>query len=279
MKTIAFLVLALLISPVLKAVESSKAIHLRLGMKYADALNQLKDVGAKPFECSYRYGHAQDAPAPYFTYSWFTLPSGMSVEIHGDKKQKSDDLLTTSLRVCNSTMLFCCKGEIWYDVDSIRLLDGKPCLGKPTVWVAGEEKSREVATHLFKGMTFAEARKMLEKAGVKPLPSGNSWLAQMPEGGKWMRYATKCRNDDCEIIINFGSEDSRPDNVIRTLLIEAAKPQENDRKMSKNKIECEFLDLKEPLREEWYWAFGEDWSWNPKGNREEEALKAAGQRR
>jgi len=279
MQTIALIALALLVCPVLTALEPTKAIHLRVGMKYADALNQLKDVGAKPFECSYRYGHSPDAPAPYFTYAWFTLPSGMSIEIHGDKKQKNDELLTTSLRVCNSTMLFCCKGEIWYAVESIRLLDDAPSLGKPTVWVDAEEKVHDVTAHLFKGMPFTEAQKMLEKAGVKPLPSDEAWLGQMPEGGKWLRYAIKSYNDDCEIILNFGSEKPRADAVIRTMLIEATKPQEIDHKEARYKVECEFLDLREPLKKGWYWAFGESWSWKPKENGQEDNLKAAGQRR
>ena len=280
MKTIALLALALLACPVLKAEEPSKAVCLRLGMKHADALIQLKGVGAKPFECSYRYFHLSGAPpAPYFTYTWFTLPTGMSIEIHGDKKQQNDDLLVKSLRVCNSTMLFCCKGETWYHVDSISLLDEEPGLGKPTAWVDGGKKAHDVTAYLFKGMPFTDAQKMLEKAGVKPLPSDDAWLGQMPEGGRWMRYAIKCHNDDCKIIINIGSANPRADNVIRTLLIEAAKPQEDDHKEARYKVECEFLDLKEPLKKGWSRAFGESWSWKPKENGQADNLKASGQRR
>lgn len=282
MKTLLLLTLSLLVCPFVQAGESSTSVQLRLGMAHADALRQLKDVGAKPFPCSYKFGSGSspDQPRPYFEYGWFTLPNGMSVEIHSDKNGENDERLVTSLQVCNSTMLFSCKGEIWYSVKSINLADEVTTVDSPSVWMESEEKSREVTALLAKGMPFSKSRKILEAAGLKPLPVDDTWLGQMPKGGKWERYSMKSRDEDCELILHFEEENPGPDTKLKLMLVEATKPKEKDNEAVRYKIECEFLDLKEPLRKEWHWAFGESWAWKP-GEKEDSVLQKAakGQRR
>lgn len=263
MKTFPILAFALLNSPFVLAGDAVKSLQLSLGMEYQEALSQLKNAGAHPFRCSYKYGTPAGGPRPYFVYGWFTLPNGMSISIHGDKEVKNRERQVTDLSICNSTMLFCCKGETWYTVKSVSSTNGMTVVGSPSIWIEAENKSREIAPFLIKGMVFSECEKILKTAGLKHLPVDDAWLVEMPKEGKWERYSMKCGDGEYELILNFHNESHLATTKLKLMIVEATKPKKDGNEAVRYRIECEFLDLKEPLEKNWYWAFEQPWAWKP----------------
>ncbi len=251
-----------------------ESISLRVGMSHADALASLERVG-KPFACSYLYGSLSGKPLTYFTYKWFTLPNGMSIEIHGDKQTEDQELLVTHLALCNSTMLFCCKGETWYSVDSVSVTAETPSLQNPR---PARGASSAEGPFLLKGMPVTNVTQLLHAVGAKSLTASQSWLAKMPKTGRWKRYTLK-GNRDMELILNYGAEEASLNGKLQLILIEATAPKRADARSTRYTIECEMLDLSAPLTKEWHWAFGPAWSWKPEEEGTKSLMKSAGQRR
>ncbi len=220
---------------------------LKVGMIYQAAIEQLGKAGAEVFVCSYGMGMQFDPNKPsYTTWGWYTLPDGLSVWIIGDKENKSDALKITGLKLCNSTMLFCCKGESWYRVDSINLANGKSI-------ISGLKGNK-----IHKGMEAHMAAAVIKRANLTQLDGDANWLCQFPERGRWLRYALP---EKMELILNIEQEGEG--EFVRLILVEATVPAEQDEPEKMCKVECELLDLDKPLREDWCWAFGEGWEWKP----------------
>jgi hypothetical protein len=199
----------------------------------------------------------------------------MSVEIHGDKQRKDQELLVTYLAVCNSTMLFCCKGETWYNVDSVSLLADTPSIQNPRA-AAGD--SPPVGPYLLKGMPGTNVMQVLDAVGAKQLPVSEAWLAGMPRTGRWERCVLEGHRD-MELILNYGDEEAPLGHGLRLILVEVTRPKGKDGQAVRYKVECEMLDLSAPLREDWHWAFGPAWSWKPGEADLTGRMKSAGQRR
>jgi hypothetical protein len=246
---------------------------LRPGIRYADALASLKRAGAEPFWC----GYMLEIEGPY---SWFTLPSGLSVELCGDKGALDRPALVTTLAVCNSSMLFCCKGETWYQVDSVSLVTNSFVVDHPLARGSNwkDDALRSVEHYVYKGMYFSNVTNALVAAGATALPVTEAWLAQMPRTGEWHRYRLN-KHPDLELILNFGFETSPPDQTLRLMLIEATKPKDQHSDSARYKVECELVDLADPLEKNWHWAFHDVLAWKPGDRARTDRMKALGLKR
>ncbi|MCX6921744.1 MAG: hypothetical protein NT154_00770 [Verrucomicrobia bacterium] len=199
----------------------------------------------------------------------------MSVEIHGDKQSKDQELLVTYLAICNSTMLFCCKGETWYKVDSVSLLVDTPSIQNPRV---ADADSPPVGPYLLKGMSVTNVMQALAAVGARQLPVSGAWLAEMPRIGRWQRYVLEGHRD-VELILNYGNTEAPSRDALRLILVEATTPKGQDGLAVRYKVECEMLDLNAPLKNRWHWAFGSAWAWKPGQADRTGRMKSAGQRR
>ncbi len=260
MRTILALLLALLPCAGCMTTSAPQGVRLRMGMPHAQAMEQLRDAGAREVAVSYQL--LSPGPRAQFTNGWFTLPNGMSVEIHGDRKNASEPLLVTYLAICNSTALSGCRGETWYTVSEASLLADEPALSTPcSLAESGERK--DVVTYLFKGMRYDVIRQMLAQAGMKRLQVDEDWLEQLPPEGTWARYAREDRVDAPEVIFHFREGADFADDVVSLILVEVATPAEGQRPVARHRVACEFLDLSEPLKVRWHEAFDETCAWKP----------------
>jgi hypothetical protein len=260
MRTITALLLALLSCAGCMTLPDAQGVRLRLGMPHAEAMAQLRDAGASEVAVSYQLlspGHRV-----HFTNGWFTLPNGLSVEIHGDRKDAGSPLLVTYLAICNSTALSGCRGETWYTVSEASLLADEAALATPCRLAESGER-KDVQAYLFKGMRCDVIRQMLAGAGMKRLQADEAWLVQLPPEGTWARYSREGRADAQEIILHFKEGADFADDVVSLILVEAAAPAEGQRPAARHRVACEFLDLSEPLKERWHEAFDESCAWKP----------------
>ena len=217
--------------------------------------------------------------SPFWSVSHWTLPNGLSVSVRTDKLCEDDPLRVMGLAFANSTMLFACKGESWHaglgvelNEDSCRL-EGLTTRGpKPKEGA----KATPGTVYLWKGMTKDAAVKALDSAELKQMPMNEAWKNQLPQTGQWLRYSL---GGDTELAVNLDFGQDRHAPTVRWIIIEAAKPTSPDKDPARYRIECELVDLKKPLQDRWYWAFGEAWSWDPSDPDRMWRLRATGQRR
>ena len=217
--------------------------------------------------------------SPFRTTSYWTLPNGLSMRIDADKSCEEDPLKVQGLAFANSTMLFACKGESWHPASGVELA-GKRCrLDKVTTWKPGPKdnsKTPPEPVYLWKGMEDAAAVEALKSAKLEKLPMDGKWTEQFPKSGQWHRYSL---GEERELAINLDSRGDDCPPLVRWIIVDAAKPAGSDGDPKRYRIECELLDLKSPLREDWHWAFDEKWSWDPDNPDRVRRLRAAGQRR
>ncbi len=228
-----------------------QTLDLEVGMSYDEAMSRLEEVGAKNFLCSYEMDIDMKKPMSWSGSIYKILPNGMSLHIVGRKQAEGEELKVTSISVCNSSSLFCCKGESWYGVSGIHL-------DRDKVRFAGLK-----GNYIIKNMPAADARTAIKRAGLKKLNAA----------GDWERYALAGSGGRVLVMI---CEGDGADETIATILVEAAKPREPDKTY---KIECEMLNLAEPLRDDALWAFGDRWSWRPRNEKERKRMLECGQAR
>jgi len=254
---------------------AARPLKVAVGGNYDDAESSIKASGGEPFLCSYSY--SLDPQRPFLTYSWHTLPNGMSVQLIADKDKPRDPLRITRIAICNSTMLFCCKGETWYSVKEVKL-HGQQVelkdLAIGTLWEGErpeEQDKRLIFVH--KGMRSEHFSRALLSAGIKELPLADEKRAELPSQGHWRRYDL---GEARELLVQLVDEDGEPPRIA-VFVVEATTEQRQATPGKRTRVECELLNLHQPLRVGWSWAFGEKWSWKP--DIESGRVKSAGQAR
>jgi hypothetical protein len=215
---------------------------VRIGMDIEDAVRLIKESGGRTFECGYKYEHLN---------SCMTLRSGMTVHLHGSPT-------ISWIEVCNSTILHCCKGETWYRVDSIDpRADRATFAVAPNRWVS-------------KGMSRIEIERVLEAAGCRRGDADEAWLASLPKRGEWRRYSLP---EGVTLVANVSARD---ESTVDLLILEATTGGDPPWPCRRVRVECELVDPISPLRNDWSWAFGKDWEWNPE---DPDCIKRRGNRR
>jgi len=128
--------------------------ELKVGMVYDEAIRMLEAEDAAIFNCGYSF-IIQEGKESHEEHSWYTLPTGLSVVITGDKENKSVQLKVVKLEVCNSSMLFCCKGESWYPVEVLKL-------GRESILFQGFK-----GAIIHKGMRLEDALRVIAQVKLK----------------------------------------------------------------------------------------------------------------
>lgn len=217
--------------------------------------------------------------SPFASVSYWTLPNGLSVMLHTDRLRETDPRRVTGLAFANSTILFACKGESWYPARGVEL-EGDRCrlvgLAARPFGPGEGDKVDPSPVYLWKGMPGATAEEALKSAKLKALPMPAAWVERFPKSGRWLRYSLE---GDTELAVNVDSGRDGRSPIVRWIVIEATKPASPDNDPGRYRIECELVDLKRPLEDNWHWAFHQAWSWDPSDPDRMRRLRSAGQRR
>jgi hypothetical protein len=243
-----------------------------VGMTHDQAIAALQQVRAVPFSCTYEIKH----PSPSFKAEWFTLPDGLTVQLFSDKKDNALSITVTDVAICNSTLLFCCTGETWYHLQTLRLPAAERTLDEPKTWSYESSMERPVGAYLWQGMSESAAQAMLSRATLKLLTDAPG-LTDLPPG-RWLRYGLRSLDDNIEIALNFDGQAGR-EGTLRLILVSAIRRQTGESPAKRVRIECQFVDLGEPLAKLWYRLFDDPWTWKPGKEAEKAALIAKGQQR
>jgi hypothetical protein len=218
--------------------------------------------------------------SPYWSMSHWTLSNGLSIGLRIDRLQEKDPLRVTSLSIANSTALFSCKGESWYPVQEVELYKNNTCrlvcLAEQQGPPNSDSRQRPAPVYLWKGMSGDAALKALDASKLKPLPMDSDWKKQYPKSGRWLRYSL---DGHTALAVNLDSESERTPPSVRWIIIEAARSKDGEKTSATYRVECELVDLRNPLRPDWDWAFGAAWSWDPNDPDRMQRLKETGQRR
>lgn len=239
---------------------------IQTGMPYETALQIVQESGAEEFACGYKIARVvpfgEEFPEfPKTEYIWFTLPNGMSIHLYGSQ-ERAEPLILTNLKVCNSTSLFCCKGETWYVLDKLSWNKERVV---PT-WTKKPDQPEQKFIHL--GMSISDAEKVLLTLNRKSKPLPGEIRNELEKPELWKSYPLK--NNQLLICVE--------NKHLSRIVISAIKPSEESTKKEKVWIALEMVDLQVPLKDSWFWAFHEEWDWKP-GNKNEKELLRRGQRR
>ena len=177
------------------------------------------------------------------------------------------ELLVTHLAVCNSTALFCCKGESWFALDEIAASLEK------TVVIGGFHGVEGKRNFLHVGMGMEEVIEILAAAGIAKESLSEQIHGKLRNPESWHQY----RLGSGDLLVEFASGDAGVPNV-RQMVISGNKPASGANAAEEFWIESEVIDLHKPLKEGWYWAFSQRYAWNPSED-PDPRIRGAGQRR
>ena len=251
------------------------SLRLEAGTPYSSAMAALRRSGASEFACSYRYFFPPDKPRPFFRYAWYTLRNGMSIEVNGDRKTNGEQLRLTSIEVCNSTILFCCKGETWYKLQAAGI-DGERSVLTGLVRRSQDDGDAEEdqCSFIYKGMSTPDAEAALEAVGAREARLADELKNTLADRDNWRQYGLGGRH----ILLHCGTPDGDAP-VLREIVVSAQKPASGGSAAADYWIEFEVLDLQRPLGERWHCAFDDKCAWRPGGQHSRDWLRRSGQRR
>jgi hypothetical protein len=230
--------------------------HIFLGLEYDIAVDKLRRSGATEFVSGYRKASTKRN----FVYGWYTLANGMTLAIEGSSKDESRTAVIDSLAVCNSTTLFCSKGETWYEISEIKF-------DRDYVELRGLQGS---FIHI--GMSSEG----LEDSS-KRLVISSQMLKRLPQGGDWLRLGV---SSEVELLIQI--ENGRVSRLVFDAGAPADPPQipEHIRQAARRfLIECQLLNLDQPLKTGWSGALMDEQQWDPSNPDKSRLSNKSGHRR
>jgi hypothetical protein len=267
------------------------AVTVALGMPYEAAVTAIKEAGGWEFPCGYRFLFRAGSTAPRPVYGWYTLPNGMSLSLFAEGEGGGKGHPITRLDICDSTALFCCKGEQWFALERIELT-GRRAVLQGLAAVAhrrGESRSRTHAgvrytaaekqadaIFLHKGMTEAGARAAIKKAGVRSLAMDEPLRTRLPDRGVWSRYALPGKT---QLLMNVQASQDAERKLVSVLVVEAPGDELDVKRRTRHWLDFEVVDLRVPIRPDWHVSFWDRFLWRPGGRDRLEQAKRAGQRR
>ena len=262
-----------------------------VGMRFDRAVAAIVKAGGWEFACGYRYDFGAGSSGPRPVYGWYTLPNGMSLGLLAEGQGAGKGRALTTLEVCDSTALFCCKGEQWFRLKRIELTGQRAVLHGLAVRPHGRGESfmrREVGVRytdaekkaepvfLYKGMTTGEADAAIKRAGCRRLAIEGPLRSKLPERGEWSRYALPANT---QLLMNVGVDKHTKKRLVNILVVEAPRDELDVKQGTRPQLDFEVADLRVPISPNWQWAFLDRFLWEPGNRRRLERAKRAGQRR
>ena len=194
---------------------------------------------------------------PNHIFRWVQLDNNMSIEILGESKTASGEIRIVQIRICNSTALFKQDCESWYHVQSIHYSNYGVRL-----WGIDVEYSY---FNIYKGLKLKDALTTLKLAKIRESKLSSEEIQNFRQKIQAPKNQVKKSSElsfrkfrfkqNIDLIIAYQQILDGSYETITNIILDATVPELTDQETKTIELECEFLDLVNPLRTDWFGKF------------------------
>jgi len=237
-----------------KASPKHHSIHLKKNIPFESAITTILNAGAKKTIHSIIPRSLDDGKE--YKHQCFTLPNGITVFVTGEGLTMKD-LSVNRIRICNSTMLFCCKSVHWVDVDEI-IIDGD------SVSITLEEKVNNQRSIIHTGMNLENLNTTLAITKAREVELTKELAKTLRQPNQWKQYHLNNKH----LLVEYTAHHTS--SYVKQLILSKSMPSNKDQPGHFLRVKMELIDLNQPFGNKNFYTLPSKCTWTPEKDNSKE---------